>query len=222
MKAGQLVGYINGAGDEIPSALRHMGYQVWELKDEEIVPANLARLDALVLGIRTLNTNDRIAYFMPTLLQYVKNGGTLIMQYNTSNGLLVDKNAFSPTPLQLSRDRVTQENCEVRMLKPEHMVLNEPNKITVKDFDGWVQERGLYFPGQWDPSYDALLSMSDANEPARDGSLLVTKYGEGYYIYTGLSFFRQLPEGVPGAYRLFANLVSIGSRVKMNQQKAVK
>lgn len=219
-KAGHLIGYINGAGDEIPSALRNMGYEVWELKDEEITPANLARLDALVLGIRVLNTHERIQYFMPTLLQYVRSGGTLIMQYNTSNGLLVEKNAFSPAPLQLSRDRVTEENSAVRILKPEHVALNKPNKITTKDFDGWKQERGLYFPNQWDSSYEALLSMNDTNEPAREGSLLVTKYGEGHYIYAGLAFFRQLPEGVPGAYRLFANLVSLGSLTKATQQKA--
>lgn len=209
---GQLIGYINGAGDDVPAALRNMGYEVWEMKDDEVTPANLARLDAVVLGIRAMNTNERIKYFLKDLFDYVKQGGTLVSQYNTSGGLLVDRNEISPLPLQLSRDRVTEEESEVKILRPEHPVLNTPNKITAKDFEHWQQERGLYFPNQWDAAFEPLLSMHDTGEDAKDGSLLVARYGKGYYIYTGLSFFRQLPQGVPGAYRLFANLVSIGSK----------
>jgi hypothetical protein len=186
-----------------------MGYEVWEMKNEEITATNLKKVDAIVLGIRALNTNERIRYIMPDLLNYVKEGGTMIIQYNTSNDLEIDKDKISPYPLTLSRDRVTEENSEVRILKPEHPVLNTPNKITTADFEGWVQERGLYFPNVWDEKFDAILSMNDANEPARNGSLLVAQYGEGYYVYTGLSFFRELPEGVAGAYKLFANLVSL-------------
>ncbi|MBS1949951.1 MAG: hypothetical protein OJF59_002407 [Cytophagales bacterium] len=209
-KEGSRVAYIMGAGDEIPVSLRNMGYDVWEMTDDEITPSNLKKVDAVVLGVRVLNTNDRIRFFMPALLNYVKEGGALVMQYNNNYELHIDADKFSPYPLTLSRDRVTQEDSEVRMLKPDHPILNFPNKITLKDFDGWVQERGLYFPSKWAAEYEALLSMNDAGEPARDGSLLVAKYGEGYYVYTTLSFFRELPEGVPGAYRLFANIVSVG------------
>jgi hypothetical protein len=208
-KEGNTIGYIRGAGDDVPSSLRNMGYEVWEMKNEEITATNLKKVDAIVLGIRALNTNERIRFIMPDLLNYVKEGGTMIIQYNTSNDLEIDKDKISPYPLTLSRDRVTEENSEVRILKPEHPVLNTPNKITSADFEGWVQERGLYFPNAWDEKFEAILSMNDANEPARNGSLLVAQYGEGYYVYTGLSFFRELPEGVAGAYKLFANLVSL-------------
>jgi LmbE family N-acetylglucosaminyl deacetylase len=208
-KNGNVIGYMKGAGDDVPASLRNMGFEVWEMKDEEITAANLKKVDAVVLGVRALNTNERIRFMMPELLDYVKHGGTMVVQYNTNNDLEIDKDKFSPFPITLSRDRVTEENSEVRILKPDHPALNFPNKITAKDFDGWVQERGLYFPNAWDEKYEALLSMNDANEPARNGSLLVAQYGEGYYVYTGLSFFRELPEGVPGAYKLFANLVSL-------------
>lgn len=208
-KEGNIIGYIRGAGDDVPSSLRNMGYEVWEMKNEEITASNLKKVDAVVLGIRALNTNERIRFIMPDLLNYVKEGGTMIIQYNTNNDLEIDKDKFSPYPLTLSRDRVTEENSEVRILKPEHPVLSTPNKITAADFEGWVQERGLYFPNAWDEKFEAILSMNDANEPVRNGSLLVAQYGEGYYVYTGLSFFRELPEGVAGAYKLFANLVSL-------------
>lgn len=213
-KEGSVIGYIRGAGDDIPVSLRNLGYEVWEMKDEEITPANLKRVDAVVLGIRALNTNERIRYNMPTLFNYVREGGTLVVQYNTSNDLELDADKIAPYPLKLSRDRVTQEDSEVRILKPDHPLLNYPNKITHSDFEGWIQERGLYFPSSWGEPFEALLSMNDKGEPERNGSLLVAPYGEGYYIYTGLSFFRELPEGVPGAYKLFANLVSAGKPKK--------
>ncbi len=218
-KEGGVIGYVNGAGDEIPSSLRNMGYEVWEMKDEEVTPSNLKKIDAVVLGIRALNTNERIRYYMPALLNFTKEGGTMVVQYNTNSGLEIEKDKFSPFPITMSRDRVTQENSEVRILKPDHALLNTPNKITSKDFDGWVQERGLYFPSAWAPEYEALLSMNDAGEPPRDGSLLVAKYGNGHYVYTSLSFFRELPEGVPGAYKLFANIVSLGKSNKLTQTK---
>ncbi|MBT1701922.1 PIG-L family deacetylase [Chryseosolibacter indicus] len=209
-KEGKTIAYIKGAGDEVPNALRNMGYDVWEMKNEEVTPDNLKRVDAVVLGVRALNTNDRIRYFMNDLLAYAKEGGTVVVQYNTSNELWVEN--FSPFQIKLSRDRVTEEDAEVRILKPDHVALNYPNKITAKDFEGWVQERGLYFPSQWDANFEALLSMNDKRETPKDGSLLVAKYGNGYYVYTGLSFFRELPEGVSGAYKLFANLVSLGKQ----------
>jgi len=213
-KEGAVIGYIRGAGDDIPGSLRNLGYEVWEMKNEEVAAANLKKVDAVVLGVRALNTNERLRFFMPDLLNYVKEGGTMIVQYNTNNDLEIDKDKFSPYALTLSRDRVTEENSEVRMLKPEHPVLNFPNKITSKDFEGWVQERGLYYPSAWGEQFDAVLSMNDKGEPARNGSLLVAKYGEGHYVYTGLSFFRELPEGVSGAYKLFTNIVSLGKPKK--------
>jgi hypothetical protein len=218
-KEGGMIGYIKGAGDEIPAALRNMGYQVWEMKDEEVTPENLKKLDAVVLGVRALNTNERIRHFMPDLLTYVQNGGTMIAQYNNSFGLEIDPDKIAPYPLSLSRDRVTEEKSEVRILKPENEALNFPNKITTRDFDGWVQERGLYFPDKWDARFEAPLSFNDDGESPRDGSLLVARYGQGHYVYTGLSFFRELPEGVPGAYRLFANLVSLGKMKKPENTK---
>jgi len=218
-KEGGVIGYIKGAGDEIPSTLRNMGYEVWEMKDEEVTAVNLKKVDAVVLGIRALNTNERIRHYMPALLNFTKEGGTMVVQYNTNFDLEIETDKFSPFPITMSRDRVTQENSEVRILKPDHPLLNHPNKITAKDFEGWVQERGLYFPSAWAPEYEALLSMNDAGEPARDGSLLVAPYGNGHYVYTSLSFFRELPEGVPGAYRLFANIVSLRKNAKPEKTK---
>ncbi|MCB9336075.1 MAG: PIG-L family deacetylase [Flavobacteriales bacterium] len=206
IKKGEKIGYINGAGDVIPEALRNVGYEVTELSENDL--DNLKQFDAIVLGIRALNTNDRIDFYMPKLLAYCKNGGNLILQYNTSHR--VNTENFAPYPLKLSRDRVTEEDAAVSFLKPEHPVLNTPNKITQKDFESWVQERGLYFPNEWDEQYDAILSWHDKGEEAKNGSLLVAKYGEGYYVYTGISFFRELPAGVPGAYRLLVNLISLG------------
>lgn len=207
-KEGAVVGYIMGAGDEVPAALRTMGYEVWEMKNEEVTAENLKRCDAVVLGVRAINVNTRIQFMMNDLLEYVKQGGTMVVQYNTTGDLETDK--FSPYPLTLSRERVTEEDSEVRLLNPAHALLSTPNKITAKDFEGWVQERGLYYPNKWDSNFEPLLSMNDIGEKPKDGSLLVARYGEGYYVYTGLSFFRELPEGVPGAYKLFANLVSAG------------
>lgn len=206
-KEGNVVAYIRGAGDDIPASLRNMGYQVWEMKNDEITSENLKRVDAVVFGIRTLNTNESIGNYMKTLLDYVHQGGTMIVQYNTSGNF--DVGDFSPYPLKVSSDRVTEEDSEVRILKPEHEVLNTPNKISIHDFEGWIQERGLYFPNEWDANFEALLSMNDKGEKAREGSLLVANYGSGHYVYTSLSFFRELPEGVAGAYRLFANIVSL-------------
>ena len=141
----------------------------------------------------------------------------MIVQYNTSRRLKVD--TIAPYELKLSRDRVTDENAEVRFLNPNHEVLNFPNKITQKDFEGWTQERGLYFPDSWGPEFTPILSMNDKGETAKDGSLLVAKHGKGYYTYTGLSFFRELPAGVPGAYKLFANILSVG---KNNVENPIK
>lgn len=207
-KKGEQIGYIEGAGDVIPEVLSSIGYDVQILIEDNVKTMDLQKFDAIVLGIRALNTQDRIDYMMPLLLKYCENGGTLMLQYNTSYRMKTDN--FAPYPLELSRDRVTQEDAPVKFLLPEHPVLNNPNRLSKADFEGWVQERGLYFPDQWDKQYDAVLSWHDEGESPKDGSLLIAEYGKGHYIYTGISLFRELPAGVPGAYRLLANLVSYG------------
>ena len=211
-KEGQAIGYIMGAGDDIPQALEQIGYQVTLLSAGDMRASYLKQFDAIMVGIRAYNTVDWLRYQNSKLLDYAKNGGTLIVQYNTNSRLVSD--SFAPYPLQLSRDRVTDETAEVRFLQPDNPILNTPNKITAQDFQGWVQERGLYFPDEWDKHYEPLLSLNDPGEDPKKGSLLVAPYGEGYYIYTGLSFFRELPAGVPGAYRLLTNLLSVGKEAE--------
>ncbi|WP_300436501.1 PIG-L family deacetylase [Christiangramia sp.] len=207
-KKGEKIAYIEGAGDVVPESLEQIGYQVTRVSPATISESMLKNFDAVVLGIRAYNTVEELKFKQPILFNYVKQGGTMLVQYNTNRGLLVDE--LSPFKLELSRDRVTQENAKVNFLAPDHPVLNSPNKLSEKDFDGWAQERGLYFPDSWDENFTPILSMNDDNESPKNGSLLVAKYGEGYFIYTGISFFRQFPEAVPGAFRLFANLISIG------------
>ncbi|MCH4823293.1 PIG-L family deacetylase [Gramella lutea] len=207
-KKGEQIAYIEGAGDVVPESLEQIGYTVTKITPSEISVSALEKFDAVVLGIRAFNILDDLKFKQDQLHKYVKNGGTMIVQYNTNRGLVVDN--LSPFALNLSRDRVTNENAEVTFLAPEHPVLNTPNKLSKADFENWVQERGLYFPGSWDENFTPVLSMHDKGETPKQGSLLVAKYGEGYYIYTGISFFRQFPEAVPGAFRLFANLISIG------------
>lgn len=201
------VGYYMGAGDDGPAALRHMGCTVTMLDDADLTLDKLRRFDAVVLGVRAFNTRDVLEQQQAQLMEYVQHGGTLVAQYNTSYNMVTKD--IGPYPLKLGRDRVTDETAEIRLLRADHPALNSPNKITAADFDNWVQERGLYFPSEWDEHYTALLSSNDPDEKPLDGSLLVAPYGNGYFVYTGLSFFRQFPAGVPGAYRLFANLISL-------------
>lgn len=213
-KNGNYIGYIVGAGDVVPENLRQIGYQVIEINPEEINEENLHKFDAIVLGIRAYNTVDVLKFKQKFLLEYVEKGGNMIVQYNTGGRRGIDVGA--PFKLNISRDRVTDETATVRLLAKNHSLLNFPNKIVASDFDGWVQERGLYFPDEWGKEFTPILSMNDKDEPPRNGSLLVAKYGKGHYIYTGISFFRELPAGVSGAYKLFANMLSIG---KDNIQK---
>ncbi|QAA81517.1 LmbE family protein [Aequorivita sp. H23M31] len=207
-KKGENIGYINGAGDAIPESLKQIGYSVTTFDPTNISEKSLQKFDAVVIGIRAYNTVPELAFAQKTLNKYVENGGTLIVQYNTNHALVTEN--IAPYPLKLSRDRVTDEFSAVTFLAPKNPLLNTPNKITQKDFEGWVQERGLYFPNEWSKEFTPILGMHDRGEPETKGALLVAKYGKGYYIYTGLSFFRELPAGVPGAYRLFANMLSIG------------
>lgn len=210
--AAHKVGYIPGAGDAIPECLREIGSEVKVLGDAEIKAANLAQFDAVVLGVRAYNVHpEQMSAWSRELLAYAQGGGVVVAQYNTTPG---PKPEQLPHPLQVSHDRVTDETAEVRILAPEHPVLNFPNKITAEDFSGWVQERGLYFPDQWDAAWTPILSSNDPGEPARDSGLLVTRVGNGWFVYTGYSWFRELPAGVPGAYRIFANIVSLGKAPK--------
>ena len=207
-KKGENIAYIEGAGDVVPESLRQIGYNVVKVKPEEITPEFLTRFDAVVVGIRAYNIVEELKFKQQLLFDFVENGGNMIVQYNTSRGIKVDQ--LAPFDLKLSRDRVTDENAEVRIINPDHELLNFPNKITQDDFKGWTQERGLYFPGEWSTEFTPLLSINDKGETPKTGSLLVAKHGKGHYIYTGLSFFREFPAGVSGAYRLFANMLSIG------------
>ena len=206
-KKGDRIGYIPGAGDDVPESLRQIGYSVKILSEPDITAKNLTQFSAVVLGIRASNTQERISNWLPEVFAYVKAGGVAVAQYNTLAELKTDQ--FGPYPLEISRDRVTDENAEVRILAPNHPVMTTPNKITSKDFDRWVQERGLYFPKQWDAAWTAILSCNDPKEKPLDGGLLVAKFGKGFFVYTSYSWFRQLPAGVPGAYRLFANMLSL-------------
>lgn len=204
--AGKKIGYINGAGDLVPEALRQVGYEVHQLSENEILNGDLSVYDAIIVGVRAYNVDQRLAIDQPRLMEYVKNGGNLLVQYNNSNGL-VTKN-IGPYPFKVVNERVTDENAKVTILDPNNPVLNYPNKITPADFDGWVQERGLYFTKDADPQYQKVLQMADPGESPKNGALITAQYGKGRFVYTSLAFFRQLPAGVPGAYRLFINMIN--------------
>jgi len=208
VKKGNNIGYIMGAGDEVPEALRQIGYTVSLVKAEDVTPEILRHFDAVLLGVRAYNTVERLRVAQPVLLDYVKNGGNLIVQYVVSRGVLLPE--IGPYPLTLSNDRVTVENAPVKFLNPKAPILNTPNKITTKDFEGWVQEQGLYYPSKWDSHYQTVISSHDPGETDKESAILVADYGKGHYIYTGLSLFRELPAGVPGAYRILANMISLG------------
>ncbi|WP_319800289.1 hypothetical protein [Flavobacterium sp. N501239] len=204
---GKNIGYLIGAGDEVGKNLENIGYQITYINPHEISVENLNKFDAVILGIRAFNTIDELKFKNKELFQYVSNGGNLIVQYNTTNGLLTKE--VAPYELVISRDRVTNEKAKITFLNPNHPVLNAPNKITTKDFENWIQEQGLYYPNKWSTSFTPILSAADEGENQKEGALLIAKHGKGNYIYTGLSFFRELPEGVSGAYRLLANLISL-------------
>jgi LmbE family N-acetylglucosaminyl deacetylase len=214
-RQGTRIGYIPGPGDEVPSALRQAGYEVTMIGDEVLgnlpgTGALLANFDAVVVGVRAFNTSEPLRSAQPALLAYVQAGGRLIVQYNTNNRLAPLTTPLGPFPLEIGRERVTDENAAVELLSPDQPVLHAPNEITGDDFAGWVQERGLYFASRWDARYQAVLRMHDPGEAPLDGGILWARHGKGVFVYTGLAFFRQLPAGVPGAFRLFANLLATG------------
>ena len=203
------IGYIEGAGDYMVTLLRLAGLQVDVLQDADLRdPARLKSYDAIVTGIRAVNTEKRMQLWLPVLMRYVADGGTLLMQYNTLQDMATKE--LGPYPFTLANKRVTEEDAAVGILIPDHRLLQHPNKITAADFSGWVQERGLYFPTEWDQRYQTLFSMNDTGEEPLKGGTLYTQYGKGHYIYTSLSFFRQLPAGNRGAIRLLMNMLSAG------------
>ena len=200
--------YIMGSGDEIPDCLRDMGYAVTLLSDEMLDKTDLSKFDVIIAGIRSYNTRERLKYDQPRLMEYVKNGGTFIVQYNIPSGLQTEN--IGPYPIKLGNDRITVEESAMSFINPNHQLLNFPNKITQNDFDGWVQERGLNFADNWDDKYEPVLSGHDPNEKELKGGMLFTHYGKGVFIFSGYAWFRQLPSGVPGAYRIFINMISAG------------
>jgi len=203
------IGYIMGSGDEIPAVLQQIGMDVTLLQNGDINAENLAAYDAVICGVRAFNVNEGLADKQDELLRYVRDGGTWIVQHNTRFGRSVPQ--IGPYPFEATgRYRVSDETAAVEMLDPQHPLLNYPNKISQVDFEGWVQERGLYFATEWDTSYTALLASADPGEPPRQGGLLYAPVGKGVFIFTAYSWFRQLPAGVPGAIRLFTNLIAAG------------
>ena len=208
---GLKVAYVMGAGDDIPPVLKQIGMNVTLVAAEQIAQENLGQYQTIVLGIRAYDTQKQLFENKQKLLDFVSSGGTLVVQYNASAG---DFNAgkVTPYPAELSRARVSVEEAPVQMLSPDDAVFHSPNTITAHDFDGWVQERGLYFMDQWDDHFTPLLACHDPGEPEQKGGLLRAQYGKGNYIYTGYAFFRQLPAGVPGAIRLFVNLLAAGQK----------
>ncbi len=206
---GKKIGYIEGAGDKVVSALQQMGYEVTILTDKELENADLSVFQAILTGVRAYNVRESLNGYYDKLMKYIEQGGNLVVQYNTSSQIGPVKAKIGPYPFNISRVRITDETAAVRMLKPDHPVLHYPNTITPADFDGWVQERSIYHALGWDDHYETILSMHDPGENDEEGSLLIAPYGKGHFVYTGLVFFRELPAGVPGSYRLLANLISL-------------
>ncbi|MBL0270517.1 MAG: PIG-L family deacetylase [Chitinophagaceae bacterium] len=209
---GKKIGYITGAGDKVPESLEQMGYEVVLLGNKELAKNNLGQFDAIITGVRAYNTHDWMNKYYDKLMKYVQEGGNLIVQYNTSNNIGPVKAKIGPFPFNITRTRVTDETAAVNILKPEHPVFNFPNKIVADDFQGWIQERSIYHGADTSGKFEKLISMADPGEKADDGSLLVARYGKGWFTYTGLVFFRELPAGVPGAFRLIANLIALNKK----------
>ena len=209
---GKNVGYLPGAGDDTVEALQQLGYKVTTLSGADLTAEKLRGLDAVVIGVRAFNERKDLKPNLPALFSYVEQGGTVIAQYNRPSGSLPE---LGPYPLSIAGSapqlRITDEKSPVTFLAPNHAALTTPNRIGPADFEGWVQERGAYFPSSWDEKrYTPILALNDPGEEPLKSGVLIAQHGKGYYVYTGLAFFRQLPAGVPGAYRLFANLVSLG------------
>lgn len=209
---GKKIGYIEGAGDKVPAALALMGYNVTVLKEKDLTPAYLAQFDAVMTGVRAYNVHSYLFDKNDVFKEYVHNGGNLIVQYNVNGFSQGQHSMIGPYPFVVSRGRITDENAPVKFLLPQHQVLNYPNKITQADFANWKQERGIYFAEQLDPAFQAPLSMKDPGEEEQNGGLVIADYGKGKFVYTGIVFFRELPAGVNGAYRLLANIIALNKK----------
>jgi hypothetical protein len=202
------VGYIVGAGDDVPQSLENLGIKVHFLTASDLANGNLSKFDAIVLGVRTYAVREDLKTYNGHLLDYVKNGGVMIVQYNTPEY----DHDYGPYPYKMGSNpqEVTDEHSKVQILDPKNPVFNWPNKITTTDFENWVEERGSKFLESWDSAYEPLLEMHDPGQAPQKGGLVYAKYGKGIYIYNAYAFYRQLPDGVPGAYRIFANMISLG------------
>ena len=205
---GKNIAYFMGSGDNIPSFLSLIGYKIDLLTLDQLSTDILSNYDALIIGIRAYNVNKKLIEKTKEIHNYVKNGGNVLVQYNTSRG--IDVKDFAPYSFNISRNRTSEENSKVDIINKNHLALNYPNKILLEDFDNWVQERGLYFPINWSDDYETLISSNDSREKPNHGGILISKIGKGHYVYTSYSWFRQLPSGVSGAYKLFVNLISLG------------
>jgi hypothetical protein len=206
---GKSIGYIVGAGDDVPAALRGVGYTVTELDQAAVMNTDLSKYSAIVTGVRAYNTQEWLQGAHGKLAAYVRAGGNLVVQYNTNNRIGPVKARIAPDSFTITRDRITDEAAAVNFLAPQHPALNVPNKISATDFEGWIQERSIYHASNWAPSFTPILSMADPGEKPNEGALIIASHGKGNVVYTGLAFFRELPAGVPGAYRLFANLLAL-------------
>jgi LmbE family N-acetylglucosaminyl deacetylase len=219
-KKSKRIGYIPGAGDEVQACLSQLGYEVITLSDDKLASENLSQYDAILTGVRAYNTKEKLPSFKQKLMEYVSSGGNLIVQYNTNSWAGPLSSDIGPYKFKITRNRITDETAKVDFLLPNHPILNSPNKITEKDFEGWIQERSIYHAGEWDSNYVAPISMTDPFEMTiggvspkgnpDNGALIIAKHGKGNFIYSGLVFFRELPAGVPGAYRLMVNLIELG------------
>lgn len=209
---GKKIGYIIGAGDKVPEALEQMGYEVTLLTDKDLSKNGLDKFDAIITGVRAYNTNEWMNKHYDKLMKYVNEGGNLVVQYNTSNQIGPVRAKIGPYNFDITRTRVTDENAAVTLLKPEHPVFNFPNKISPDDFKGWIQERSIYHASDTSGKFEKLIGMNDPGEKSDDGSLIVAKYGKGWFTYTGIVFFRELPAGIPGAYRLLANIIALNRK----------
>lgn len=212
---GKRIGYIVGAGDKVPQALEAMGYEVTILGNKELARLSLKSFDAIFTGVRAYNTNEWMNAHYQKLMKYVEEGGNLIVQYNTSSGIGPEKAKIGPYPFGISRNRITNEAAAVTFLNPKHAVLNYPNAITAEDFKGWIQERSIYHATEVDKAFETVIAMADPGEQPDPNSLIIAKWGKGYFTYTGLVFFRELPAGVPGAYRLMANLIALNQKKEL-------
>ncbi len=220
VKKSKRIGYIPGAGDEVQACISQLGYEVTTLTDDKLTSENLSQYDAIVTGVRAYNTNEKLPSFKQKLMDYVANGGNLIVQYNTNSWAGPLSSDIGPYKFKITRNRITDEEAKVNFLLPNHPVFNSPNKMTEKDFDGWIQERSIYHAGDWDSNYVAPISMTDPYEMTvggvspkgkpDNGALIIAKHGKGNFVYTGFVFFRELPAGVPGAYRFMVNLIELG------------